>query len=111
MQTNTTPKSKALLVAALAGFLALPAVVSAEDQKTPDDGDKVPCWGVNKCKGVGACSAEGCRAHGCHGSNECRRKGFLRIDAETCLKIQGGRLTKVAEKPAGKASKKAEAKG
>lgn len=106
---NTTTKS--LLVAALAGVLAIPAIARAEDQKSPDDGDKVPCWGVNKCKAVGACSAEGCRAHGCHGSNECRRKGFLRIDAETCLKVEGGRLEKA--KPAVKKTteKKAETKG
>lgn len=101
MNTNRT-----LLIATLAGVLAMPAVLHAEDQKAPDDGDKVPCWGVNRCKATGACSAEGCRAHGCHGSNECKRKGFLRIDADTCLKIEGGRLAKAAPK----AVKKAETK-
>lgn len=103
---------KSLLVATLAGVLAAPAVARAEDEKGGGKGDEgVPCWGVNKCKAVGACSAEGCRAHGCHGSNECRRKGFLRIDAETCLKIEGGRLEKA--KPAVKKTteKKAESKG
>jgi hypothetical protein len=93
---------KSLLVATLAGLLAAPAIARAEDEKgsqKPDEG--VPCWGVNKCKGVGDCGAGGCRTTGCHGSNACRRKGFLRLDRETCLKIEGGRLTQAASrKPA-----------
>jgi uncharacterized membrane protein len=91
---------KSLLVAALAGVLAAPVIAHAEDQKG-DEG--VPCWGVNRCKGVGDCGAGGCRTTGCHGSNACRRKGFLRLEKETCLKIEGGRLTQAAaKKPAAK---------
>jgi hypothetical protein len=92
---------KSLLVATLAGILAAPTLARAEDEKgsqKPDEG--VPCWGVNKCKGVGDCGAGGCRTTGCHGSNACRRKGFLRLDKETCLKIEGGRLTRAAAKKA-----------
>jgi hypothetical protein len=92
---------KSLLVATLAGVLAAPTLARAEDEKgaqKPDEG--VPCWGVNKCKGVGDCGAGGCRTTGCHGSNACRRKGFLRLDKETCLKIEGGRLTQAAAKKA-----------
>lgn len=97
--------TRSLLVAALAGALALPAALRAQDSKTaPDDGDKKPCWGVNTCKGTGDCGADGCRQSGCHGSNSCKGQGFLRINPETCLKIQHGSLTKVAAKPA--ASKK-----
>jgi hypothetical protein len=83
--------------------------LKSQDQNTaPDDGDKKPCWGVNKCKGAGDCGAEGCRHSGCHGSNACKGKGFLRIDPDTCMKIQGGRLTKaVAARPAAKTEKKA----
>lgn len=92
---------KSLLVATLAGVLAAPAVARAEDgtgASQPDEG--VPCWGINKCKGVGDCGAGGCRSTGCHGSNACRRKGFLRLERETCLKIEGGRLVKATPKPA-----------
>ena len=93
-------RTRSLLVAALAGALALPAALRAQDSKqAPDDGDKKPCWGVNKCKGTGDCGAEGCRQSGCHGSNACKGQGFLRIEPETCLKIQGGSLTKAAAKP------------
>ncbi len=99
---------KSLLVAALAGVLAAPAIARAEDEKgAPKADDGVPCWGINTCKGVGDCGAGGCRTTGCHGSNACRRKGFLRLDKETCLKIEGGRLTKAAaKKPAAHAESK-----
>ncbi len=102
------PRSKTLLAAALAGVLSLPATLRAQDQKpAPDDGKLKPCWGVNKCKGTGDCGAEGCRHSGCHGSNACKGQGFLRLEPETCLKIQGGSLTKVAaEKPAARKSVK-----
>ncbi|MFN7967361.1 MAG: hypothetical protein U0V87_16930 [Acidobacteriota bacterium] len=91
-------KSK-LFLAALAGALALPSLALAEDAKpgTDKDAGKVPCWGINKCKGVGDCGADGCRHSGCHGSNGCNGSGFIRLEAETCLKIVGGRLTKAAE--------------
>lgn len=102
-------RTRSLLVAALAGILTLPAALKSQDQPTvPDDGDKKPCWGVNKCKGTGDCGAEGCRHSGCHGSNACKGKGFLRINPDTCMKIQGGRLTKAVAKTApAKTEKKA----
>jgi hypothetical protein len=89
------PRSRSLLITTLAAVLAAPVVVRAEDPK-PDEG--VPCWGVNRCKGLGDCGAAGCRSSGCHGSNACRRKGFIRLQKETCLKVEGGRLTKAAPK-------------
>jgi hypothetical protein len=96
--------TKSILVAALAGALAAPTLARAEDQKK-DEG--VPCWGINRCKGLGDCGAGGCRSTGCQGSNACRRKGFLRQQKETCLKIEGGRLTQAAaKKPAPEAGAK-----
>lgn len=91
-------KSK-LFLAALAGALALPSLALAEGSKpgTDKDAGKVPCWGINKCKGVGDCGADGCRTSGCHGSNSCNGTGFVRLEADTCLKIVGGRLTKAVE--------------
>lgn len=87
-------KSKVMLMAALAGAMAVPMIVKAADAPPKDDGGKVPCWGINKCKGTGDCSAEGCRANGCHGTNACNGQGFIRLEKETCLKIVGGRLEK-----------------
>jgi hypothetical protein len=91
--------TKSLLVATLAGVLVAPAIARAEEDKgTQKQDEGTPCWGVNRCKGVGDCGASGCRTTGCHGSNACRRKGFLRLDKETCLKIEGGRLTQASPK-------------
>ncbi len=90
--------SKAMLLAALGGLLLAPAARAEEQQKPQGDGDKVPCWGINKCKGLGDCGREGCRFSGCHGSNECRGRGFLKLEKDTCLKIENGALTKPAEK-------------
>ena len=101
------PRSKSLRVAALAGALSLPASLRAQDQKSAsDDSNLKPCWGINTCKGTGDCGADGCRHSGCHGSNACKGQGFLRLEPETCLKIQGGSLTKVAAKTAKKSEKK-----
>ena len=72
-------------VAGLMGALGGPAMMSAAN-----DAEPVNCYGVNKCKGTGACGGKG---HSCAGENACKGQGYLKIDAETCLKIQGGRLT------------------
>jgi len=56
--------------------------------------DEAHCYGINACKGKGDCGGKG---HSCAGENVCKGKGYLKLDKETCLKIQGGRLT---EEPA-----------
>jgi uncharacterized membrane protein len=48
------------------------------------------CYGVNACKGTGDCGGKG---YSCAGQNACKGQGWLAIDEETCLKIEGGRLT------------------
>ncbi len=84
-------KQRALLAASVAGLVASvglaslgPKVQAAEQKKA------VHCYGINKCKGVGACNGQG---HACAGKNACQGQGFLTLDKDTCLKIQGGRLT------------------
>lgn len=85
---NKKVKRNALVAASIAGMMAFaglaitPAVAQADDQ----------CYGVNKCKGTGACGGQG---HSCHGQNACKGQGWLSIDADTCLKIEGGSLTPV----------------
>ena len=104
-------RSRSFLVAALASALAVPALAK-EEKKGPSSqfhDSEFQCWGINACNGTGACSATGRREDGCSGSNACKGQGFLRLDPETCLKIEGGRLTKEASKP--KAAKKGEKKG
>jgi uncharacterized membrane protein len=76
-----------LLASAVAGLLSLGAFAGTA---FAEQGEKVHCYGVNKCKGTGACGGKG---HSCAGENACKGQGFLEIDKETCLKIEGGRLT------------------
>ncbi len=82
-----TKTGAALLASAVAGLL-MTATLST--QASAGGGEKVKCYGVNKCKGTGACGGKG---HSCAGENACKGQGFLKMDEETCLKIEGGRLT------------------
>ena len=77
----------ALLASAVAGLLVVAGTATTAPAA---EGDKVHCYGVNKCKGTGTCGGKG---HSCAGENSCKGQGYLDIDEETCLKIEGGRLT------------------
>jgi uncharacterized membrane protein len=88
--------SKAVLAASVAGLLAAVGAAGTNPAQAAE-GDKVPCYGVNKCQGTGACGGKG---HSCHGQNACAGQGYLEIDKDTCLKIKDGRLTAELEAPA-----------
>ncbi len=77
----------ALLASAVAGLLLVAGAVTTASAA---EGDTVRCYGVNKCKGSGDCGGKG---HSCAGENSCKGQGYLDIDKDTCLKIEGGRLT------------------
>ncbi len=77
----------ALLASAVAGLLLMAGAVTTA---SAGEGDTVRCYGVNKCKGTGDCGGKG---HSCAGENSCKGQGYLNIDKDTCLKIEGGRLT------------------
>lgn len=85
---------RALLAASVVGLMA---ALSAQPVYAADEHDhaagaegKAPCYGINKCKGAGACGGKG---HSCAGQNACKGQGYLELDKDTCLKIEGGRLT------------------
>ncbi len=86
--TRGTKHGRMLLASAAAGLLTLaaPAGVALAEEAAAE----VKCYGVNKCKGTGTCGGKG---HSCAGENSCKGQGYLNIDKETCLKIEGGRLT------------------
>jgi uncharacterized membrane protein len=89
--------SRILLAASLASALALPLMAA---KSKPKDSKKeateiVHCYGVNKCKGVGDCGGQG---HSCKGENACKRQSFIDMNKDTCLKLDGGRLTPEPEK-------------
>ena len=88
-------KQRVLVAASVAGLLAagLAAAGAAHADET-NAGKKVPCYGINKCKGTGACGGAG---HSCAGVNACKGQGYIDLEADTCLKIEGGRLTEHPE--------------
>jgi len=78
-------KNKAMFVASAAAtlFLTSPVTARASDQA----GDaKVPCLGVNACKGQGTCHTA---SNACGGQNACKGKGVINISADEC-KAKGG---------------------
>ena len=81
-------KQQALVAAAVACFIAAAGTASFAGNAHAED--KVPCYGINACKGTGDCGGKG---HACGGKNECAGQGFLKLDKDTCMKIKGGRLT------------------
>ena len=86
-------KKRALVAASVAGLLAAGLFglgSRAQANESEEAGDDTPCYGINKCKGVGACGGAG---HSCAGQNACKGQGYLEIEKDTCLKIEGGRLT------------------
>ncbi len=82
-------KKRALIAASVAGLMAAAAAGSAQTVQAAEEG-KVPCYGVNKCKGTGDCGGKG---HGCAGKNACEGKGYIELSKEDCLRIKGGSLT------------------
>lgn len=81
---------QALMAASIAGLMASIGSASLGSPVQAAEGDHVHCYGINACKGVGDCGGKG---HACAGKNSCQGQGFLTLEKETCLKIQGGRLT------------------
>jgi uncharacterized membrane protein len=88
-------KRERLITTAMAGLLGaavLAAPGSAAGKKKK--GELVPCYGINKCGGHGACSGKG---HACAGKNTCKGQGWIKVPKEACEDIQGGSLTPPAE--------------
>ena len=85
-------RARGLVAASVAGILAAvgTAALGQSVQAEEKAAGKVACYGVNKCKGTGACGGKG---HSCSGQNACKAQGYLQIEKDTCLKIEGGRLT------------------
>ncbi len=79
---------RALVAASIAGILAAAGSLwLGPSAQAEDDG---PCYGINKCKGTGDCGGKG---HSCAGQNACQGQGYIELDKEDCLRIEGGSLT------------------
>ena len=84
-------KKRALVAASVAGLLAAAGLASLNGSAHAEEKTgNVPCYGINKCKGTGEC---GGKSHSCSGKNECKGQGYVALPKDTCLKIEGGRLT------------------
>ncbi len=84
----TTSDTRRLLITSLAAVMALP--VAAQDQGAKKAAEPTHCYGVNKCKQTGDCGGPG---HSCANQNTCKRQGYIDMDKDTCLRLDGGRLT------------------
>lgn len=81
-------QKKMLVAASIAGLLAAAASIQAPVAQAA--GENAACYGINACKGAGACGGQG---HSCAGQNACKGAGFLEVPKDLCTKIAGGRLT------------------
>ena len=90
---NGYTRGTALAIAVAGLFLSKSAAAQGSADSAKAEAP-AKCYGVNKCKGAGACGGKG---HSCAGQNACKGQGYLELDKETCLKIEGGRLTAVEE--------------
>src|SRR5262245_42275166 len=87
--------SRTLIIASLTSALGATSLAAlAAETPSPSKSEAVPCYGVNKCKGVGDCGGKG---HSCAGKNSCKGQGYLDMSKDLCLKIEGGRLTENPE--------------
>ncbi len=75
---------KKLVAASVAGLLA---VAGAMITGTSAFAEGVACYGVNACKGQGAC---GGKNNSCAGKNACKGQGFINVDNnEACSTLKG----------------------
>lgn len=81
---KTTKLLGASLALAAAGLFASSAVLAADNGGTEA---KVPCMGINSCKGTSECKTA---ANACKGQNECKGKGWMNTtSAEECTSKGG----------------------
>ncbi len=87
--TNKKMRKSALVAASVAGLIAA-ANLAVSTPAQAATGELEHCYGVNACKGMGACGGKG---SSCAGTNACKGTGFVDVAKGSCEKIQGGRLT------------------
>ena len=82
-------RKRKLITASVAGLL-LAGSVGAVATAQAEEAKMEHCYGVNACKGMGACGGKG---NSCAGKNACKGQGFVDVAKDSCMKIQNGRLT------------------
>jgi uncharacterized membrane protein len=91
LQENIMKAStKSVSFAAAAALIALASVATTTPAFAKHQAAaKVPCYGINSCKGQSDCKSGN---HDCKGMNECKGQGFKDMSAAACTKA-GGSLT------------------
>lgn len=89
-------KKRDLLTGAALAALTFAAGCGGSKTMTKGDSAAAPsaakgeCWGVNACKGQGACGGVG---HECAGGNACKGEGWLSLSQDAC-DAKGGKFKK-----------------
>jgi uncharacterized membrane protein len=86
-----------LMLSVAAAALFSTASLTAQAHHPMEKG--VKCFGVNSCKGKGACRTA---ANSCKGKNSCSHKGFVFMKSEKQCQEHGGRTMAHHEKHGGK---------
>ncbi len=79
-------KTALLATAALGGLLIASYGGTAHAGEGADAEAKGQCWGINSCKGTGACHGKG---HSCAGENACKGQGWLKMTEKECAEKGG----------------------
>lgn len=80
----TTKKKIAGVIAAAAAIAFVTAPIASSLALAHSK--KVPCYGVNSCKGKGKCNTAG---GSCKGKNDCKGKGVVMKTPKQCKKAGG----------------------
>lgn len=80
-------KTSGVTIAAAAAALLIGGAIYAPTSVQAQD--KVHCFGVNACKGQGACKTA---KNDCKGKNACKGQGFVSLTAAECTE-KGGTTT------------------
>ncbi len=80
-------KTSGVTIAAAAAALVIGGAVAVPSSAQAQE--KVQCFGVNACKGQGACKTA---SNDCKGKNACKGQGFVSLTKAEC-EAKGGKTT------------------
>jgi uncharacterized membrane protein len=87
---NQSSRISGATLAAATALLFASGAARAADAGQGAEQAQVKCYGINACKGQGACATA---TNACQGQNSCKGKGITKTSAEDC-KAKGGEVRK-----------------
>lgn len=79
-----------VLATAVMSLLATGSFIAGDEGKKAEE-KSVKCYGINECKGHGACGAPD-GSHDCAGKNACKGKGWVKVENEKACTDKGGKV-------------------